>query len=178
MTPRRHVGFHTADDSMEVLSALEFDLTQLDSDVVSGSDTESVDTGPLAGDVVVPPPHRRLRLRWSAFASEQPTMHRDARAVQGFFNDLARRVGSVPREAQLPRAIQRQRWSPVNVPLLWGAASVEETVPVLDWLVAGATAMDEAINFHDGHDQSSGRCENRMGFLEGSDEVMGSVSPC
>ena len=156
-----------ADDSMEVLGALEFDLTQLDSDVVSGSDTESVDTGPLAGDAVVPlPPHRRLRLRWSAFASEQPTMHRDARAVQGFFNDLARRVGSVPREAQLPRAIQRQRWSPVNVPLLWGAASAEETVPVLDWLVAGATAMDEAINFHDGM------------IFEGSDEVMGSVSPC
>ena len=96
---------------------------------------------------LIPGQHRRL---WSAFASEQPTMHRDARAVQGFFNDLARRVGSVPREAQLPRAIQRQRWSPVNVPLLWGAASVEETVPVLDWLVAGATGMDEAINFHDG----------------------------
>ena len=102
-------------------------------------------------------------------------MHRDARAVQGFFNDLARRVGSVPREAQLLRAIQRQRWSPVNVPLLWGAASVEDTVPVLDWLVAGATAMDEATNFHD---QSSGRSENRMGFFEGSDEVMESVSPC
>ena len=33
----------TADDSMEVLSALEFDLTQLDSDVVSGSDCESTD---------------------------------------------------------------------------------------------------------------------------------------
>ena len=82
--------------------------------------------------------------------------------------------GSVPREAQLPRAIQRQRWSPVNVPLLWGAASAEETVPVLDWLVAGATTMDEAINFHaPWHDQSSGRCENRMGFFEGSDEVMG-----
>ena len=127
----------------EVLSALEFDLTQLDSDVVSGSDCvstdrerpehrvggnveedvcaqpiigsdiESVDTAPLAGDVGDPPQngqqHRRLRLRWSAFASEQPTMHRDVRAVQGFFNDLARRVGSVPREAQLSRAIQRQR---------------------------------------------------------------------
>ena len=31
-------------------------------------------------------------------------MHRDARAVEGFFNDLASRIGSVPREAQLPRA--------------------------------------------------------------------------
>ena len=51
-------------------------------------------------------------------------MHRDARAVQGFFNDL--RVAS-----------GQQRWSPVNVPLLWGAASVEETVRVLDWLVPG-----------------------------------------
>ena len=92
-------------------------------------------------------------------------MHRNARAVQGFFNDVAR-VGSVPREVQLPRAIQQQRWSPVNVPLLWGAASVEETVLVLD-LVA-ATAMDEAIDFHDG----------MMGFFEGSGEVMRSVSPC
>ena len=139
-----------ADDSMGVVSASEFDLTRLDSDLASGSDssdhkrseltvggnaeedvrarpiigsdTESVDTAPLAVDAVDSRQngqHRRLRLRWSAFASEQPTMHRDARAVQGFFNDLARRVGSVPRKAQLPRAIQRQRWSPVNVPLLW-----------------------------------------------------------
>ena len=38
----------------------------------------------------------------------------------------------------------------MNVPLLWRAPSVQETVPVLDRLVAGATAMDEAINFHDG----------------------------
>ena len=68
-------------------------------------------------------------------------MHRDARVVSGFFNDLRVVSGQVLREAQLPHAIQRQRWSPVNVPLLWGAASVEETVPVLDWLVAGATAM-------------------------------------
>ena len=87
-------------------------------------------------------------------------MHRDARAVQGFFNDLARPARST--------IAARQRWSPVNVPLLWGAASVEETVPVLDWLVAGVTAMD-TINFHDG---MIGRSENRMGFFEGSDEVM------
>ena len=30
--------------------------------------------------------HRRLRLRWSAFASEHPTMHRDVCVVEGFFN--------------------------------------------------------------------------------------------
>ena len=51
-----------------------------------------------------------------------------------------------------------------------------QTVPVLDWLVAGGTAMDEAIDFHDGMINPADA--DRMGFFERSDEVMGSVSPC
>ena len=50
-------------------------------------------------------------------------------------------------EAQLPRVIQRQRWSPVNVPLMWGAAGEEQTIPVLDWLFAAETDMDGAVEF-------------------------------
>ena len=60
---------------------------------IIGSDIESVDTAPRAVDPPQNGQHRRLRLMWSAFASEQLTMHRDAHVVQGFFNDLARRVG-------------------------------------------------------------------------------------
>ena len=44
----------------------------------------------------------------------------------------------VPREGKVPRVIRQQRWSPLNVPLLWSAAGVEETSPVLDWLASVA----------------------------------------
>ena len=38
----------------------------------------------------------------------------------------------------------------MNVPLMWGAAGEEQTIPVLDWLVATTTDMDGAVEFHDG----------------------------
>ena len=53
----------TVDDSMGIESALEFDLTQLDSDHgVSGSETESCAEEPLVGRNAHR--NRRLRLTW------------------------------------------------------------------------------------------------------------------
>ena len=95
---------------------------------------------------------RRLRLRWSSFTTEHASLHREARIADAFVRDLARRVGAVPRGGQLPRVLQHQRWSPLNVPLLWCAAG-EETTPVLEWLVARAETMDEEVDFFEGRGQ-------------------------
>ena len=84
---------------------------------------------------------RRLRLRWSSFTTEHASLHREARIADAFVRDLARRV---------PRVLQHQRWSPLNVPLLWCAAGAEETTPVLEWLVARAETMDEEVDFFEG----------------------------
>ena len=119
----------TADDSTEIVSALEFDMTQLDSDHdVSGSDTEScaADDPPAISHA---PRDRRLRLIWSQ------DWHPDARAAECVMRELGNRIGHVPVGSPLPRAIRQQRWSPLNVPLMWAAASGSDTTPVLQWLM-------------------------------------------
>ena len=101
---------------------------------------------------------RQLRLRWSECAPivahspgcEQETRVDDERlrrvrealqrdslppgvhAAATLIQTLAHRVGAVPPGALLPVALRRQRWSPLNVPLLWGAAGVEQSEPVLE----------------------------------------------
>ena len=104
---------------------------------VPGSDTESLEpvertASPQAGQRVQ---RRRLRLRWSSFASEHVPLHREVRVADAFIRDLARRAGVVPREGEVPRVIRQQRWSPLNVPLLWSAAGVEETSPPAQCLI-------------------------------------------
>ena len=118
----------------------------------SGSDTESVH------QVRRP---RRLRLRWRSSVPEVPNVvnvmdnlgarsahvsaHREVPA-RGLVQQLASRIGSVGSEGMFLREIRQQRWSPLNVPLLW-AASGEDSVPVLDWLIEVA----EPIAFHGGN---------------------------
>ena len=99
----------TADDSTEVVSALEFDMIQLDSDLdVSGSDTES-----CAADA---PPA----------ISHAP---RDRR-LSNVMRELGNRIGHVPVGSPVPRAIRQQSWSPLNVPLMWAAASGSDSKSV------------------------------------------------
>ena len=43
--------------------------------------------------------------------------HPTVQAAQHLFHTLARRIGAVQVGAPLPRALQHQRWSPLNVPL-------------------------------------------------------------
>ena len=130
---------------MEVVSALEFDLTQLDSDHdVSGSETESCATDPLpaSGNAIR---DRRLRLIWSQ------EWHPDARAAECMMRELGNRIGNVPAGSPVPRAVRQQRWSPLNVPLMWAAASRSDTTPVLQWLSQAGSRIVEPIEFHESH---------------------------
>ena len=64
-------------------------------------------------------------------------------------------VGATPVGADLLRGIRQQKWSPVDVPLLWAAARGDESTPVLDWLRERAHFIDGAIQFHGGHTEPS-----------------------
>ena len=81
------------------------------------SDTESVDQNPRIS-------RRRLRLMWDPdLDARRQAWHPEARAVECLFRELASRTGAVPHGAPIPRPLRQQRWSLVNVPLMWGAAS-------------------------------------------------------
>ena len=51
----------------------------------------------------------------------------------------------------MPRAVLQQKWSPINVPLIWSAAGTDETTPVFDWLMGEASRVPDQVQFHDGH---------------------------
>ena len=63
---------------------------------------------------------------------------------------LASRIGAVPHGGVLPGAIRRQRWSALNVPLMWAAASQEESCPLMEWLISATSTMSEPVHFHGG----------------------------
>ena len=107
----------------------------------SCSDTESAME---VDDPQVVHRQQRLRLIWNSQDRLQPSvLHRDARTASCLVRGLARRVGFVPIGAPLPRAIRQQRWSPLNVPLMWAAAGHELSTPVLDWLITEAHSVRE-----------------------------------
>ena len=151
--PSDQVLSTVADSLMGVEHALEFDLTHQDSDsemaTVSCSDTESCVEQPLA--------NRRLRLLWDRSAPDPNIqVHPEARAVEGLFRTLAARIGSVPAGSEIPRAIHSQRWSPINVPLIWSASGSGDSTPALDWLIMAAGRIVEPISL----------CEGRMSASE------------
>ena len=83
------------------------------------SDTESIE-GENQQEAIRRP--TRLRLMWSPAVEEVGAgaiMNREARAAIHFVRSLARRIGVVQRGDPLPRALRQQRWSPLNVPLMW-----------------------------------------------------------
>ena len=108
------------------------------------SDTESCES---AGR-----PSRRLRLVWNE--SEAGPEVRNAATLIGV---LATRVGAIPHGNVLPGAIRRQRWSALNVPLIWGAASHAESCPVFDWLISVTSAVNEPVHFYGGERQQAVR---------------------
>ena len=139
---------HTSTDQPEtgIVEALEFDLTNADSGddamqgtIVDGSDESSTES-------VVRRPRRRLCLTWHE--ETDLIWHRDARAAEGVVRNLASRIGAVP-EGEIPAPVRRQRWSPLNVPLIWSAAGHDDSSPVLDWL-AGSLTGAPRLAFHDG----------------------------
>ena len=75
----------------------------------------------------------RLRLTWSDQGEHIDTREdRNARAAACLVRGLARRVVAVPRGGQLPRVLRQQRWSPLNVPLMWAAAGQRASVGLAD----------------------------------------------
>ena len=130
---------NTSTDQPEtgVVEALEFDLTQADSTddempgtIADGSDESS--TGSM-----VQRPRRRLSLIWHEEAADV-VWHRDAGAAEGVVRNLASRIGAVP-EGEVPAPVRRQRWSPLNVPLIWSSAGHDDSTPVLDRLAGSLT---------------------------------------
>ena len=85
------------------------------------------------------------RLHWQA----PQVWHREARGAEKLVRDLASRIGPIPIGAEVPRVVRQQRWSTLNVPLMWGAVSTEDTTPVMEWLVA-TTIPIEVLEFHEG----------------------------
>ena len=101
------------------------------------SDTESCEVEESAAH------RRRFRLTW-----RQPPLQGDVEAAAHLVERLARRDGPVVVGGPVPRAILQQKWSPINVPLIWGAAGTE-TPPVFDWLMGEASRVPDQMQFHD-----------------------------
>ena len=148
------------DSPTGIKHALEFDLTQRDSDsevvTASCSYTESC--------VEDPHPQRRLRLLWDPSVPDPSIQrHPEARAVEGLFRTSAARIGSVPAGSEIPRAVRSQRWSPINVPLIWSASGSADSTPVLDWMIMAAGRIVEPINLYEG--RMPARDAARTGWL-------------
>ena len=106
----------------------------------SGSDTE------FLTDIVPQPTSKRLALVSSG----------EVAAVQGAQREgdvcfpRAKRVGAVPAGFPLPRQLRNQKWSPLNVPMMWAAAGVQDSNPVCEWLVTACGDIQEPVDFHGG----------------------------
>ena len=104
----------------------------------SGGTPQSVQDLPCSTAIDVPDSHddrlRRVRQvvrhdapqgtpREVVQGGTSPMLHRQARAAQILIQELSRRVGSLPGGTSIPRIVREQRWSPLNVPLMWAAAA-------------------------------------------------------
>ena len=87
--------------------------------------------------------NRRLMLVWDRDQDVPP----EVRNAVNLIRTLATRVGAVPHGGVIPGTIRRQRWSPLNVPLMWGAARQEETCPLVEWLISVTSVMAEPMHF-------------------------------
>ena len=94
-------------------------------------------------------PRQRLRLTWNSSPNSQG--HRDARAAENIVRELAGRIGPIPEGGEVPAIVRRQRWSPINVPLMWA----EPSTPVLQWSSASKKLVHcfsdvPQVHFHEG----------------------------
>ena len=58
-------------------------------------------------------------------------------------------TGLVTSRRELRFQVRRQRWFPLNVPLMWSAAGQEDSSLLLDWLV-GRLVGSRQLAFHEG----------------------------
>ena len=110
------------------VAALEFDLTHQD----SASETDTVSVCSEIHRREDAPRNRRLRLVWNNECIPQ-WHHLEVRGAERLVRELAGRIGCVPLDAPLPRPVRQHRWSPLNVPLMWGAAS-SLSPPAQGWI--------------------------------------------
>ena len=138
--PSRGSGLTPSGQSL--INALEYDLTREDSDT-SEHDKVATQVGVQT---------RRLRLVWSQEENlPRSQWHQEVRVAEGVIRELAARIGSVPHQGSLSRAVRQQRWSPLNVPIMWAAAGSSASTPVVDWLAQILSSIREPINFHENH---------------------------
>ena len=52
-----------------------------------------------------------------------------------------------PSGCAIAQSVRQQRWSPLKVPLMWGAAGNAESVPVLDWITQMCQRIREPLTF-------------------------------
>ena len=53
--------------------------------------------------------------------------------------------------SEIPRVVRQQRWSSMNVPLIWAVAGGEDRTPVLEWLMSLLSQSTEVLEFHEGN---------------------------
>ena len=141
-----------SEDDEPVVEVVAMDAD--DTDSIPDIEEDVVDA--LERDLVSERCRTRLRLTWSDQGEHIDTREdRNARAAACLVRGLARRVGAVPRGGQLPRVLRQQRWSPLNVPLMWAAAGQRATTPVLDWLIEVSHRVTDPVEFHGGSEVAS-----------------------
>ena len=127
-----------------------------------GSDTESCRGTAQGNEDGV---RRRLRLTWDDNACPS------VQTAEALVNNLVQRVGPVVPGGALPRGLRQQRRSPMNVPLMWAAASDRESNRVLQWLGDRASRIQQPVSFHGGECSASDSV--RLGFSSFRDVMRG-----
>ena len=69
----------------------------------------------------------------------------------------------MPIGGPIPSAILRQRWSALNVPIIWSAAGACTSIPLIEWLVSRGSSIREPVHFHGG--QGSVSDSIRIGWV-------------
>ena len=108
----------------QVVNAMEFDLTHGD----SATETDTVSVWSELNGSRDAPRLRRLRLVWNT--EDTPQWPREARGAERPVRELAGRIGCVPRDVPLPRAIRQQRWRTLKRPTYLESAGNPESVSV------------------------------------------------
>jgi hypothetical protein len=73
-------------------------------------------------------------------------VRREVMEAANVLHNLADRIGHVPVEGDVPRAVLRQRWSALNVPLMWAAAGARPDCPALCYLRSVAALVPNTVD--------------------------------
>ena len=88
---------------------------------------------------------RWLRVHWQ---TDSQLWHQETQRAEQLAHDWTSKIASIPIGAEIPTTVRQQRWSPLNVPLIWGT-NTAETNPVMDWLVATTIPIEMPLEFNE-----------------------------